>query len=110
MSMRNNPLKISTILLFCALFVTFGLKGPRVKAYSTGPDPARTGAPGEQTCAMAACHIGTPINSGGGTLTITGVPTNYSPNQEVNITVTISQANRVRFGFEATVIDDQGKA
>src|SRR5438128_2692801 len=103
--MRNNVVKISILFVFCVLFAAFGMRGARVKAYASGPDPARTGAPGEQTCAISGCHLGSPINSGAGTLTISGVPTNYSPSQEVDITVTIIQASRVRFGFEAVVID-----
>jgi uncharacterized protein (TIGR03437 family) len=107
--MKSKLLKLSIFLLFCALFMAFGLNGRRVKAYVSGPDPARTGAPGELTCSMAACHLGSAVNGGGGVLTISGVPANYSPNQEVDITVTLSQSGRVRFGFEATIIDDQGR-
>lgn len=108
--MGNYRLKISIFLFFCGLFLAFGLKGVRVKADSGGPVASRTGAPGELTCAVAACHIGTPVNSGGGTLTVTGMPANYALNQNYTITVSLSQSGRVRFGFEATVIDDQGRA
>lgn len=108
--MRNNLLKISIVLCFSVLFLSFGLKAKRVSANSGGPPASRTGAPGEQTCAISGCHTGSTINSGGGALTVTGVPTNYTPNQEVDITVTLIQAGRIRFGFEATVIDDQGRA
>ncbi|HMV47960.1 MAG TPA: hypothetical protein PLD20_17045 [Blastocatellia bacterium] len=108
--MKSKALKISVFLLFCAAFAAFGRQGRPVRANSDGPPASRTGAPNEQTCAIAACHVGTPINTGGGTLTVAGFPTNYSPNQEADITVTISQANRIRFGFQATIIDDQGRA
>ncbi len=110
MTMKNNWLKFSIFLFFCAIFVSFGLRGSRVTANSAGPETRRTGAPGEQTCNASGCHAGSANNSGGGILTITGVPANYSPNQEVDITVTMVQAGRIRFGFEATVIDDQGRA
>lgn len=107
--MRNNLLKISVLLFFCALFLTFGLRGARVHANSSGPPPSRTGAPSEQTCATSGCHTGSAVNSGGGTLTITGLPANYTLNQEYDITITLSQNGRQRFGFQATVIDDTGK-
>ncbi len=107
--MTKNPLKISVFLFFCVLFVAFGLKGARVHANSAGAPLSRTGAPGELTCAITACHIGTPVNSGGGSLTITGLPANYTLNQEYDITITLSQTGRQRFGFQATVIDDTGK-
>lgn len=107
--MTKNPLKISVFLFFCALFVAFGLKGARVHANSSVPPLSRTGAPGELTCAITACHIGTPVNSGGGSLTIVGLPANYTLNQEYDITITLSQNGRTRFGFQATIIDDTGK-
>jgi uncharacterized protein (TIGR03437 family) len=53
-----------------------------------------------------ACHGGGPQ---GGTLSINGLPANYSPNQEITITVTLAQSNRGRYGFELTAIDDAGK-
>ncbi len=108
--MGSNRVKVFIFLFFCGLFLAFGLKGVRVKADSGGPVPSRTGAPAEQTCAIAACHIGTAVNSGGGTLTVSGMPANYVLNQNYTITITLSQSGRVRFGFEATIIDDQGRA
>jgi len=95
-------------MLFCATFLIWGLKGQRVMANLSGPLQGRTGAPGELTCSAAECHLGSPVNSGGGTLTISGVPDNYTPNAEYDITVTISQAGRERFGFQTTVIDSNG--
>ncbi|MGH9803100.1 MAG: choice-of-anchor V domain-containing protein [Blastocatellia bacterium] len=111
--MRNNLLKISILLFFCALFLTFGLRGARVHAnvggIPGGQPLSRTGAPSELTCAIAACHIGSAVNSGGGTLTITGMPANYTLNQDYDITITLAQNGRSRFGFQATVIDETGK-
>jgi uncharacterized protein (TIGR03437 family) len=107
--MKSKVLKLSIFLFFCALFLTVVMKSRPAAASVSGPVTRSTGAPGEQTCAASTCHIGTPVNSGSGTLTITGLPANYSPNQEVDITVTISQASRVRFGFQATIIDNQGR-
>ena len=106
--MQNKMLKISVFLFFCALFLTFGLKGARVHANSGGPPVSRTGAPGEQTCATG-CHSGTAVNGGGGSVSFSGVPTNYVLSQEYTITVTVSQNGRSTFGFQATVIDDQGR-
>jgi uncharacterized protein (TIGR03437 family) len=63
-----------------------------------------TGAPGEGTC--SGCHSGGPA---GGTLQITGLPANYTPDQEYTLTVTIAQQGRPRFGFQTTVIDGGGR-
>src|SRR5215813_925101 len=102
--MRIHLLKLTITLSLGILFTIYSLNGSSVRAFSAGPDPANTGAPGEFTC--ATCHGGGPS---GGTLSISGLPANYSPNQEVTLTVTLSQANRVRYGFQLTAIDDSGK-
>lgn len=90
--------------IFAAVAASAGLTAKRVEAFSTGPDPGLTGAPGEETC--ASCHSG---GGPGGMLAITGVPGNYAADQEYNITVTLTQAGRLRFGFQATVIDAAGR-
>jgi uncharacterized protein (TIGR03437 family) len=111
--MPSRLFKLSIIGICCALFILFGPNGTAVEAFSGGPPASRTGAPAlgsfpaEPTC--TACHTSFPLNSGPGMLTITGLPANYSPNQEVTVTVTLNQADRVRYGFEATVLDDQGR-
>jgi uncharacterized protein (TIGR03437 family) len=113
MLMQTKLLKLSLISLFTVLAAVYGLDGVRVEAFSTGPPPSRTGAPAlgsfplETTC--NACHTSFPLNSGPGTLTISGLPATYLPNQEIAVTVTVNQADRVRYGFEATVLDDQGQ-
>src|SRR5262245_24260051 len=99
--MRIHLLKLTITLSLGALFTIYSLNGSTVRAFSGGPDPANTGAPGESSC--ASCHFGGPT---GGTLSLSGLPTNYSPNQEVTLTVTLMQANRGRYGFQLTAIDD----
>jgi uncharacterized protein (TIGR03437 family) len=103
-------LKLACTGVFTLLAVFFAFQERSVRAYSGGPPASRTGAPGEPTCAMVACHNSFAPNSGPGTLTFTGLPANYTPNQEVNVTVTLMQPNRELYGFELTVIDDQGRA
>ncbi|MBK7599307.1 MAG: hypothetical protein IPJ07_12610 [Acidobacteria bacterium] len=65
---------------------------------------ARTGAPGESTC--TSCHGSFTLNSGPGVLSVTGVPASYTLNQGITVTVKIQQANRARYGFEVTVLDE----
>lgn len=65
-----------------------------------------TGAPGEQTCNTSGCHVGSAINSMGGTLEISSpdlVNFEYVPGQTYTISVTVGQAGRSLFGlcFEA---------
>ncbi|MCI0389792.1 MAG: hypothetical protein MOB07_13665 [Acidobacteria bacterium] len=113
MLLRTKLFKLLLIGLFGVVAAVYCLDGRQVGAFSTGPPASRTGAPAlgtfpaETTC--NACHTSFPLNSGPGTLTITGLPATYSPNQEISVTVTVNQADRVRYGFEATVLDDQGQ-
>ncbi len=68
-------------------------------AYSSGPPDGKTGAPGESNC--TDCHSTFPVNSGNGTLTISG-PAQYSPNTTYAITVQLSDQGQSRWGFEFT--------
>lgn len=110
---NNKMLKLSTTALFGLLAVVYCFNGARVSAFSSGPPIARTGAPAlgtfpaETTC--SACHNQFALNSGPGTLAMTGLPATYSANQEVAVTVMLTQPSRVRYGFEATALDDQGR-
>lgn len=66
-------------------------------ASSSGRTGNWAGAPGDSgTC--ATCHNGGP--GGGGSITLTGVPTEYAPNQVVPLTLTLSDAAGVVGGFQ----------
>lgn len=69
-------------------------------AFSDGPPPGFTGAPGEETC--TACHFGL---TEGGTFQITP-PQNYVPGQTYQITVrhNNSDTTRDRWGFQLTAL------
>src|SRR5262245_7138535 len=105
--MRRSSLKLFVLVISCVLFIIFGMNDQLVDANQGGPNPANTGAPGETDC--TSCHGPAPVNSGSGTLTITGLPATYTPSQEIAVTVTLGQSGRSRFGFELTAIDDQGR-
>ncbi|MFN9085045.1 MAG: choice-of-anchor V domain-containing protein [Acidobacteriota bacterium] len=74
-------------------------------AFSVGPDPRHTGAPGDQTCARSGCHTGTAVNGGGGRveLQLPGGLT-YVPGQKQRIAVVITDGNATtrNYGFQAT--------
>jgi hypothetical protein len=102
-------LKLAAIgfILLVALFGFYGVfKSAKVGAYAEGPPASFTGAPGENDC--TSCHIGEPVNSGGGNVTITGLPVTYVPSHNYSITVTVDHFNAVLYGFEATALDKQG--
>jgi uncharacterized protein (TIGR03437 family) len=87
--------------------------GKKVDAFSAGPPAGRTGAPtlgsfsAELTC--QGCHSSFAVNSGPGTLMISGLPATYTAGQEIPVTITINQENRTSYGFEATALDDLGR-
>ena len=107
--MNITHLKLGFITILLLLFLWSGWQGRQVRASQSGPAPGLTGAPGESDCSSSGCHTGSDINSSLGTLTISGLPAVYRPDQEINLTVTLSQPNRQRFGFEMTAVDDRGR-
>lgn len=71
-------------------------------AYSAGPDPRLTGAPGDAAAACTACHFGT-LNSGPGSVTII-LPngTSYQAGVTQHIKVRITDPTQRRWGFQLT--------
>lgn len=98
---------IITVVSAVTAFYIFTEKYEKVLASSSGPSASRTNAPGENNC--TACHTDFPVNSGSGSVSISGIPANYLPNQAISITVRTSQADAVIYGFQMTAIDSSGK-
>jgi uncharacterized protein (TIGR03437 family) len=73
-----------------------------VHAHAAGPDPSKSGAPGESTCNEAGCHVGTNLNAGGGSVKIDAGGTTYTPGVTQRINVTISDPVQRRWGFQLT--------
>jgi uncharacterized protein (TIGR03437 family) len=73
-------------------------------AFSGGPDPRKTGAPGDTTCMQAQCHVGTAVNASGiqVNLTFSG-GTTYVPGEKQRITIRITDTDgRRAYGFQLT--------
>ncbi|NDJ09921.1 MAG: hypothetical protein EBY17_01815 [Acidobacteriia bacterium] len=92
-------------------FLKFGIVATVVPillyGYPFGPDPRRTGAPGDAgTCLGSGCHTGTQLNSGGGSVKITAEDgsalTTYAPGLKQRIKVQLTDAAKGKFGFEFT--------
>jgi uncharacterized protein (TIGR03437 family) len=71
-------------------------------AHAAGPDPRHTGAPGDGTCADSGCHLGTPVNGGGGSVVLTSsAGTTYTPGGPAQtITITITDSKAKAYGFQ----------
>ena len=74
-----------------------------VWAYSTGPDPGKSGVPGESTCAEGGCHVGTGLNAGPGSVSVAfpGGQT-YAAGVKQHLVVTVADSNQRRWGFQLT--------
>ena len=72
-------------------------------AHIDGPDPRVTGAPGDEPRACTACHFGSDLNSGPGTVTIALSGGNtYTPGVTQHIQVNVAEASQRRWGFQMT--------
>ncbi len=106
LTVSRGAIKLSVICIALVL-AGFGFINRKVEASASGPTTTFTNAPGEGNC--TACHSDFNVNSGGGSVTITGLPTNYLPNQVVPVTVTVNHFDAVIYGFELTAVDEQGR-
>jgi uncharacterized repeat protein (TIGR01451 family) len=88
----------------CGFLLSGNLSTQPVHAFSAGPPPGYTAAPGEEPEACAECHVPTDVGTGHFTIS---APQTYIPGQTYPITVTHTNADptRVRWGFELTVLD-----
>jgi len=97
--------KISYTLCFLVLFV---FVGNTMFFNSSRPPQGHTGAEGRY---CTNCHSSFPLNSGGGSVTATGLPTvSYVQGQAYNFSVTISHgAVRNRWGFSIAARNAAGQ-
>ena len=111
---RSLPLitRIKLLVIFgvilggIASFVCLPRYLARIDASAFGPAPSHTGAPGESNC--TECHNSFPVNSGGGSVYVSGLPERYTPNQQITFTVTTRQAQQVVYGFQLVILDSTG--
>jgi hypothetical protein len=75
-------------------------------ASSSGPINGVTGAPGEGTCVQ--CHNTFPLNSGTGSLVVSGIGATYIPGQAYTVNVTLADPDARRWGFELTALNAAG--
>ncbi|MFN0108264.1 MAG: choice-of-anchor V domain-containing protein [Blastocatellia bacterium] len=109
MSSKKFVKLIVALLSFSVFIFVASLKQPRgALAFSSGPDPARTGAPGELTCATAECH-GTARAIDPQRFSITA-PATYEPGRTYKIKVrhVSGDATRRRWGFQITALAAAG--
>ena len=89
--------------LYCIPVILIGLAPIQVSAHSYGPAPRRTGAPGDDARACTACHVGSALNSGAGSVKILlqSGPV-YIPGVKQRVAVQVADSAQQRWGFELT--------
>ena len=100
-------IKLVTLGIAGLLFALCGLHDKPARAFSSGPPAGYTGAPDEVDC--TACHTSFEVNSGEGSVSISGLPDAYLPGQQVAVTVTVNHPDGFLYGFQVTAIDETGK-
>ena len=107
---RSMLLKLAALVSALIFGITVFVMHDRqkVEAASNGPSPSHTNAPGEDNC--TTCHVSFPVDSGTGSVQITGIPHDYKPGQQYAVSVTTSQDDAVIYGFQLTAIDHTGQA
>jgi hypothetical protein len=90
--------------------------GRHANASATGPSPSFTGAPLINECPdcprennCTSCHSGAQPNTAQGSITISGLPANYLPDQQIQLTVTTSDPNAVIYGFQMVAVNRNGE-
>ena len=97
----------SAAVLLCSVFLLYpSFRAGNTSAASTGPSPSFTNAPNESNC--TACHSTFPVNSGTGSVVISGLPANYLPGQQIPLRVTVNDDTGVLFGFQTTAVEQNG--
>ncbi len=76
--------------------------------YSSQPPTGKTGATGVY---CTQCHRSNPLNTGGGNVSVIGLPQTYTAGASYNfgINITHGVADRKRWGFEITAINSNGQ-
>ncbi|MBX3278307.1 MAG: hypothetical protein KF868_09920 [Acidobacteria bacterium] len=101
-------------VIVCAALgaIAYFVMNERVEAKVFGGPPLGfTGAPGEGTC--VGCHytFGVPNPPGsGGSVQISGIPSNYTPGASYTVSVTVAHPTARRWGFALTAITPEGSS
>ena len=74
---------------------------------SMGPPADRSGVSGV-TCSTSGCHNDLPANAGGGSVSITGLPAEWTPGVPYPLQVSVSHSGASLYGFQMTAVDSTG--
>ena len=95
---RQRPVRWTALLALLAVPLL-------ALAFSSGPPSGYTGGFNEPNC--TACHASFPVNSGPGSVSV-AVPLTYESGVTYAITVTVSDPDQMRWGFELSARTEAG--
>jgi uncharacterized protein (TIGR03437 family) len=95
-SFFKNKGRVITIMVALPLLVW---------AHDTGPDPHSEGGPGgpAAACSQATCHVGTPLNGGGGKVELqfpNGL--SYTPGEKQRIKIVVTDSTARTYGYQVS--------
>jgi len=97
----NNSRRLQRIIEFSQIAAAFTILCGTLQAYSSGPPPRYSGAPGDNLGSCAFCHSGLTVNGGPGAVTIVLPGGNsYAPGVKQHIVVRVSDPQQRRWGFQ----------
>jgi hypothetical protein len=101
-------LQKSTYVIIFILIFLIGTSAVLLSSFR--PPQGYTGATPGFTCNNAGCHADFPLNSGGGSVTVSGLPTVYTPGAVYNFSLIIAHgtADRTRWGFSIAAVNSLG--
>lgn len=96
---------VTRISAFFVLSLVAALSIDMAFGNASAPPAARTGAPGEGTCA-SSCHTGTAVNGGAGSVSIlfNGGINTYQAGLTYPVTVTVTDPSLAKYGFQITAL------
>src|SRR6185295_3705900 len=98
-------MRIKNTLLATSVFLVLAWHTDLL-AYNFGPPPGANGVFGSTNTCFTGCHNSSPVNSGTGTLSITGLPSTWTPGQTYALSITIQQTGRQIYGFQLSAVSD----
>ena len=97
----NNSRRSRRIIQCSQLAAAFTVLCVTLQAYSSGPPPRYSGAPGDDPGSCSSCHRGLSVNGGPGSVTIVLPGGNsYTPGVKQHIVVQVSDPQQRRWGFQ----------
>ncbi len=108
MKYRQGYKVVNSTMLSILVASMLTLSAVMACAYSSSPPNGRTNAPGEGNC--TSCHSSFPLNSGNGHLTVSEFEGDYIVGQSYDLLVSLDDPGASRWGFELTIVGDDGES